>query len=316
MQSKFQIRKFLRSQPALLLLVIIFLGGFTTLINPNFIGQANILAIGQQISVLGIATMAATMLLKSGLFDLSSSGIISLTCVLVTLLITNDVSIPIAVLIGITASSSMGFINGVIVSKTKTPPLIITLGMSFVYGGIALVLTGGVFIGLKGSFAYLGNGRIFGIPVSIIVLFVVVLVTFFVVNYTRYGRRLTAIGNNPEAAYLAGVKVDKYIIANYTICGGVFGLAGLVLLSRLGSVVAGVGAGIELRSIAAAIVGGISVSGGKGSVFGAFLGVILMGMLANGMNILGISSYYQNIVLGIVMVLAVIISNIDKIKRS
>jgi ribose/xylose/arabinose/galactoside ABC-type transport system permease subunit len=307
--------KLLKSQSVLLLVVIILLAAVTSILNPNFISQTNILAIGQQISVLGIATMAATMLLKSGLFDLSSSGIISLTCVLVAKMIRDGMSTAIAVSIAVLAGFIMGCLNGVIISKTKTQPLIITLGMSYAYGGIALVMTGGVFIGLKGKFSYLGNEKIMGIPVSIIVLLIVVLITHIVLRYTRYGRRLTAIGNNSEVTYLAGINVDNYIIANYTISGGVFGLAGLMLLSRLGSVVAGVGAGYELRSIAAAIIGGISITGGKGSVFGAFLGVILMGMLANGMNILNINNYYQNIVLGIVIVTAVIVSNFDNIMK-
>lgn len=313
--DKKKIEAMLKFQPVILLLVIIALIIGVSSINKNFISPTNILAIGQQIAVLGIATMAATMLLKAGLFDLSSAGNISLTCVLVALLISNKTATPIAVLAGVCVSLLMGAVNGIIISTTKTSPLIITLGMNYAYSGAALALTGGVFIGLKGEFAYLGNGKILKIPVSIIVFLIVVIITFVVIRYSRYGRRLTAIGNNPEVAFLAGVNVNKYIIANYTICGGIFGLAGLVLLSRLGSVVSSVGAGYELRSIAAAIIGGISVTGGKGSVFGAFLGVILMGILANGMNILNINSYYQNIVLGVVIVTAVIVSNIDSMRK-
>jgi ribose/xylose/arabinose/galactoside ABC-type transport system permease subunit len=306
---------FLKSQPVVLLIFIIALAIAVSIANPNFIGRNNIFAVFQQISVLGIATMAATMLLRSALFDLSSAGIMSLTCVLAAKLITSGMYPVLAALVGIGASLAMGCLNGFIVSKTKTQPMIITLGMSYAYSGIALVLTGGVFIGLKGKFSYLGNGKIAGIPISIFVLIAVVIVTHFILKYTRYGRRLTAIGNSVEVAYLAGINVDNYQILNYTISGGVVGLAGLLLLSRLGSVVAGVGAGYELRSIAAAIIGGISLTGGKGSVFGAFLGCILMGILANGMNLLNFNVYYQNIVLGIVIVAAVIISNFDNIRR-
>ncbi len=309
-------KKLLKSQPVLLSIVIIVLVTFVSLMNKNFIGRNNIFAIFQQISVLGIATMAATMLLKSALFDLSSAGIISLTCVLTAKLITDGMSTVLAAFLGLAASLAMGFLNGVIVSKTKTVPMIITLGMSYVYNGIALVLTGGVFIGLKGKFAFLGNGKLFGVPVSIIIMIVVVIITYFIITFTRYGRRLTAIGNSPEVTYLAGINVDKYQILNYMFSGGMVGLAGLLLLSRLGSVVAAVGAGYELRAIAAAIIGGISVTGGKGSVFGAFLGVILMGIISNGMNILSINFHYQNIVLGIVIVTAVIISNLDNLKKA
>lgn len=306
--------KLLKRQSVFLVLIIIVMVLVISLINPRFISKTNVFAILQQISVLGIATMAATMLLKSALFDLSSAGIISLTCVLVAKFITDGMNTMLAASIGIVASLAMGALNGVIISKTKTLPLIITLGMQYIYSGIALVMTGGVFIGLKGKFSYLGNGKIVGIPVSVIVFFLVVVVVFFVLEWTRYGRRLVAIGNNPEASYLSGINVDLYTIFNYMFSGGVFGLAGLVLLSRLGSVVSTVGGGYELRAIAAAIVGGVNVTGGKGSVFGAFLGVIMMGLISNGMNILNVNSYYQNIVLGVFIVVAVIVSNIKNLK--
>jgi len=306
----------LKSQSVILSVVIVILVAVISFVNPRFLTQGNIITIGQQIAVLGIATMAATMLLKSGLFDLSSAGNISLTCVLVALLITEyGISPWLAGLLGLLGSLVMGGINGVIVSKTKTPPLIITLGMSWVYGGIALVLTGGVFTSLGGQFSFLGRGRIFDIPVSILIFVAVSIVVHFVLRNSRYGRRLTAIGNNPEVTYLSGINVDRYVIANYTLSGGLVGLAALVLLSRLGSVVATVGVGYELRAIAAAIIGGISITGGKGSVLGAFLGVILLGVLSNGMNMVGIHSLYQDIVLGVIVVSAVIMSNLDKIRK-
>lgn len=307
----------LKSQPVILTAVIALLIAIISIMNPRFLTQDNFIIIGQQIAVLGIATMAATMLLKSGLFDLSSAGNISLTCVLVSLLIMEyNVTPWVAGVIGLMGSFLMGGINGIIVSKTKTPPLIITLGMSWVYSGMALVLTGGVFISLRGQFSFLGRGRIMDIPVSILIFIGISIITYFILRSTRYGRRLTAIGNNSEVAYLSGINVDRYIIANYTLSGGLVGLAALVLLSRLGSVVATVGVGYELRAIAAAIIGGISIAGGKGSVLGAFLGVILLGVLSNGMNMVGIHSLYQDIVLGLIVVSAVIMSNFDKIRRA
>ncbi len=307
--------KFLKSQTFFLICIIVIMVVFVTLVNPRFIKKQNILAILQQISVLGIASMATTMLLKSALFDLSSSGIISLTCVLVAKLITEGFSVTLSALTGILAATLMGLINGLIITKTKTLPMIITLGTQYVYSGMALAFTGGVFIGLKGKFSFLGTGKIAGIPVSVIVFLIVVCIVYFILERTRYGRRLVAIGNNPEASYLSGIDVDKYMLLNYTVSGAFFGLSALVLLSRLGSVVSTVGNGYELRSMAAAIIGGVSVSGGKGTVFGAFLGVILMGIISNGMNILNINSYYQNIVLGVVIVIAVIVSNLNSLKN-
>ena len=299
-----RVLKILKSQTFFLICIIVIMVIGISMVNPRFIMQQNILAILQQISVLGIATMATTMLLKSALFDLSSSGIISLTCVLVAKFITDGMNVALAAMLGMLAATLMGAING----------MIITLGMQYVYSGMALAITGGVFIGLKGKFSFLGTGKVMGIPVSIIVFLVVVVIVYFILERTRYGRRLVAIGNNPEATYLSGINVDRYMLMNYTVSGAFFGLSALVLLSRLGSVVSTVGNGYELRSIAAAIIGGVSVSGGKGTVFGAFLGVIMMGIISNGMNILNINSYYQNIVLGIVIVVAVIVSNMNALK--
>ena len=309
-----RVQRMLKSQTFFLICIIVLMVIGISLVNPRFILRQNILAILQQISVLGIAAMATTMLLKSALFDLSSSGIISLTCVLVAKFITDGMNVALAAILGLLAATLMGAINGMIITKTKTLPMIITLGMQYVYSGMALAITGGVFIGLKGKFSFLGTGKIMGIPVSIIVFLIVVVIVYFILERTRYGRRLVAIGNNPEATYLSGINVGKYTLLNYTVSGAFFGLSALVLLSRLGSVVSTVGNGYELRSIAASIIGGVSVSGGKGTVFGAFLGVILMGIISNGMNILNINSYYQNIVLGIVIVVAVIVSNMNAIK--
>jgi len=309
------VKVFLRSQTFILLLIIVGLSLVVGTINPNFATTANLFTIFQQISVLGIATMSMTMLLMSGLIDLSIGGMISLTCVVVTKLSVAGYPMALAVTIGVLLCVLMGFCNGVIVSKSKAPSLIITLGLLYLYSGISLILTGGVFITLVGDFSFLGRGTVFGIPVSMILVVVVAVITFFILKYTRYGRRITAIGGNSEVSFLAGISVEKYQILNYTISGLVISLASLVLLSRIGSVLADMGGGYELRALAAAIIGGVSIYGGRGSVLGAFLGVILMGILSNGMNILSINSYYQNAVLGAVIVSAVVLSNIGKMKN-
>ena len=314
--SKSKSKLFLKGQTFMLLLIIVGLSIVIGSINPNFATTSNLFTVFQQISVLGIATMSMTLLLISGLIDLSIGGMISLTCVAVTKMSVSGVPMATAVFIGVVMCIAMGFCNGIIVSKSKCPPLIITLGMSYLYSGLSLVITAGVFIPLGGEFSFLGRGVVLGIPFPMILVVLISIFTFILLKYTRYGRRITAIGGNSDVSFLAGISVEKYQVMNYTISGAIIALASLVLLSRLGSVLADMGGGYELRALAAAIIGGVSLYGGKGSVLGAFLGVVLMGILSNGMNLLAVNSYYQTAVLGAVIVIAVVLSNIGKIRKA
>ncbi|MBQ3274514.1 MAG: ABC transporter permease [Christensenellaceae bacterium] len=304
-----------KSQTFILILIIIALSVVVNSINSNFFSASNIFAIFQQISVLGIVTMGVTILVMTGQLDLSVGGIISLACVIFVKISIAGYGIPLAIIITVLFCLGMGLLNGVIITKTKCPPLIITLGMAYVYNGISLVLTSGTFIALKEDFSALGRGSVFDVPFSMIIFIGVTILTFFILKYTRYGRRVTAIGGNPEVTYLAGINTNRYVACTYMINGAYVALASLVLVSRLGSVLAETGSGYELRSLAAAIIGGVSLNGGKGSAIGAFFGVILMGVLSNGMNLMNVNSYYQTMVLGIVIVAAVIISNVGNLRK-
>jgi ribose/xylose/arabinose/galactoside ABC-type transport system permease subunit len=220
-----------------------------------------------------------------------------------------------AVLTGFVLPIGCGFLNGVIVSKSKCIPLIVTLGMNYVYYGLALVISGGLFLSLKGHFTFLGRGRLVGIPVSVVVLFLVVLAVHFLLRNTKFGRRLVVMGGNEQVAFLSGINVDRLKIANYTLSGVLVGLASLVLISRLGNILANAGEGYELRALASAIIGGVTFEGGRGSVLGAFLGVVLLGIVQNGLNILNVSSYFQTFTIGLIIVVAVVVSNLEKIRR-
>ena len=305
---------FISKQPFFLILVIFSIVVVASILNPHFLTQSNMFAILQQIAVLGIVTMSMVLLLISGLIDLSVGGMIGLATVTITKSVMAGMPLELALLIGIALCLGCGLLNGVIVSKSKCVPLIVTLGMSYVYAGLALVISQGVFLSLKTDFDFLGRGKIFGIPVSVIILLVVISGTHLLLKFTTYGRRIVALGGNEEVAFLAGIQVDRYKMINYTLSGGLIALASLVLLSRLGSVLATVGNGYELRALAAAVIGGVTFEGGRGTVFGAFLGVILLGLVANAMNILNVSSYYQTVVLGVIIVSAVVVSNLGKIK--
>jgi len=303
-----------KSQSFFLVLVILAISIGASLLNPNFLTRSNLFAILQQVSVLGIVTMSMVLMLISGLIDLSVGGMIGLSTVTITRLTMSGMRLEFALSIGVLVCLTCGFVNGVIVSKTRVVPLIATLGMSYVYSGLALVISGGLFLTLTKDFDFLGRGRILGIPVLVIIFLLVTIGMHVLLRLTPYGRRVVAMGGNEEVAFLAGINVVRYKIANYVISGALVALASLVLLSRLGSVLATVGDGYELRALAATVIGGVTFEGGRGTVFGAFLGVILLGLVANAMNILNVSSYYQTVVLGAIIVLAVVISNIGKMR--
>jgi len=308
-------KSFFRNQIFFLIVVIVGLSLLFGIINPRFLSQGNIFAIFQQIAVLGICTMSMTLLLISGGIDLSIGSMIGLSTVIICTLVMNGTNFYIAVLIGFSTSVVCGLINGVIVSKSKCIPLIVTLGMSYVYYGLALVISQGLFLTLKGKFQFLGRGRVLSVPVPMIILILMVLGTHFLLRNTKYGRRIVAMGGNEQMAFLSGINVDRLKIINYTLSGAIIGVASLVLVSRLGNILANAGEGYELRALASAIIGGVTFEGGRGTILGAFLGVILMGIVQNGLNILNVSSYFQTFTIGVIIVIAVVVSNIEKIRK-
>ena len=308
-------RPILRNQSFIILIVIVFLSIVIALFNPVFLSASNIVTLLQQSSVTGIATLCMVLLMISGGLDFSIGSIISLACVTIAKLVELHWNPGLAALVGVSLATLCGFVNGVIVSKSRCPPIIITLGMLYVYYGIALNIAQGQFMNLFGTFDALGNTRFAYLPFAILAWILLVALVYVLLTFTRYGRRLYSIGGNEEAAFLAGINVDLHKIAAYSLNGFVSGLAAIVLISRLGSVISNVGADYALRALSAAVIGGVSFEGGRGSVGGAVLGVILLGIVYNAMNILGVTAYFQNIVLGVIVVGAVVFSNLGKIRR-
>jgi ribose transport system permease protein len=301
----------------IILLIIIFLVSITVgTINPNFLSLTNFFSIFQQVSVLGILTMAMALLLISGGIDLSIGMIMALSGVVISKIIMVDGSVALAVLAGIGVGLLCGLLNGLIISKSKSMPLIITLGMSSLYFGMALIISKGQFMNFQGKFEFIGRTKFFGVfPVTLLFLFFTVMFAFVLLNYTKFGRRIVAIGGNEENAYLSGIPVDRYKIMIYGISGMIAGLASIVLVSRLDSITATAGTGYELTALMAAIIGGVTFEGGRGSIGGAFLGVIMVGLIANAMTILSVNSYLQTAITGAIIVIAVVLSNVNNMKR-
>jgi ribose transport system permease protein len=252
--------------------------------------------------------------------DLSIGAMMGLVGVVFVKMVKAGISVELSVLAVLAIAAFCGFVNGIIVAKSKVMPLIITLGMLYVYYGLALFISDGRPNALGDYFRFLGQSKLgpenFSIPFTIIVFLLIFLLAFAMNKYTKYGRRLNAIGGNKLTAYLAGINVDMHIISLYVLVGLIMGLAGLVLASRLGNVRAGSGDGYELKALAAVIIGGITFEGGKGSLIGVFFGVVLLGVIYNAMNLIGVSSYFQTMVLGAIIVVTTVISNIGKIRKA
>ncbi len=307
---------FFNSQVFYLVLVIIIIIVIASVLNSNFLSLRNFLNIMQQISILGILTMCMSLLMISGGLDISIGNMTGLIAIVFARMLLSGKNIFLCVIVALALGLTFGFINGLIIAKSKVTPLIITLGMNYVFLGIALIVGGGRPQAITGQFEFLGQSKIGGVvPFAIIIFLLIFAFAFLLRKYTKYGRRLNAIGGNSLAAYLSGINVDLHVVSIYTLSGLIVGFASLILISRLGMVQADVGANFALQALAAAIIGGITFEGGKGSLVGAFFGVLLLGILNNALNIVGVSSFTQTIILGAIIVVATVISNIGQMRR-
>lgn len=289
----------------LVLVVLIIVLGITI---PVFLSPRNIRNVLQQVSTLGILSIGMTILMISGGIDLSVGSSISLTAVIVGSLLKAGAPVLPVILLGLTIGSAVGFMNGMLAAFTRAHPFILTLGTMTLLQGLAIIVTGGFPItDLGKTFEFLGGGMLWGVlPLIVIIFFVALLIGFFLLKYTRLGRIAYALGGNEYTTYLAGINVKRHKIIFYIICGLGAGLASLVLASRISSAIPNMGSGFELNSIAAVVIGGTPLTGGKGNAWGTLTGVLLLGIIANGLNLLHVEGSWQYVVTGIIIILAVI----------
>ena len=276
-------------------------------LEPKFLSTGNLAGVARQTAVITIIAMGMTVVMVSGGIDLSVGSVMALAGVACAFALTNGAPIVAGIAAALVAGAACGLANGVAIAALRIPPFIATLGAMGVYRGVALLATDGkAVVGLPSSFGYLAEGNLFGVvPVPLLLVVLVALATHFLLSSTRPGRYCYAIGSNVEAARYAGVRVSRYQIMFYVILGALAGLAGAIESARLVTGQPTAGEGYELRVIAAVVIGGGSLSGGQGTVVGTIIGALIMGVLSNGANLLGISSFTQQIVIGAVIVLAV-----------
>jgi inositol transport system permease protein len=288
---------------AVLFIFIILL----SFLNENFLTLNNIIIVARQVSINGILAIGVTYVLLTGGVDLSLGSLVALSGV-VSAFVARSAEIPVffAVLTGVFVGACCGFFNGFVVSKGKVAPFIVTLGMMTIARGLALVISGGKPVsGLKESFLTISGGSFLGIPNPVLIMSAAGIFSFVFLRYTKYGRYIYAIGSNEATAYVCGVNVVGVKLFAYTICGAFAGLAGVVLASRITTGQPNAGIAYELDAIAAAVIGGTSLSGGVGGIGGAILGAFLMGIINNGLDLLNVSSYYQQIIKGFIIICAV-----------
>jgi ribose transport system permease protein len=278
--------------------------------SPYFLKPDNLINILVAVSVIGIIAIAMTMVIVSGGLDLSVGSVVALTGVAVAQL-SHQMPIGLAVLVSIVVGICVGTFNGFAVTKIGINPLITTLGTLSIARGLAFVFSKGDTQSIDNeAFSFLGQGRLGPIPVQVIVLIVLALLAAWVMKATVFGRSVYAIGGNAQASRLAGLAVPRLQMAVYILSGLSAALGGMFLTSQLGAAAPDASTGIELSVIAAVILGGTSLSGGKGTIAGTMLGVLILGTLNNGLTLLNVSSYYQEIARGTVLLLAVALDQI------
>lgn len=296
---------FLKKNMVLVLLVVL-IAYFTVFAN-NFLSVINISNLLRQTSVIGIMSMGFAMVMIAGGLDLSVSSVISLVgCVTGSLIVNSGFSILTACLVGILVAVLISGVNAGLILSTGMPPMICTLAMQQVIQGYAYIMTDATPVyGLPESLKILGQGYVGSIPVPVVIMIVCFLIGAFVLNYTYLGRYFYAVGCNPEAARLSGLNVKRIQMTSYIVCGLFTGLAGLVMMSRIFSGQPKAGVGYEMDVITACVVGGVGFNGGKGNVLGLIEGVLVMGVLSNGLGVQGVDSYTQLVFKGIVLILVV-----------
>ncbi|RIJ63887.1 ribose ABC transporter permease [Rummeliibacillus sp. TYF005] len=293
--------------PLLGLLLIIIIISF---MSPSFLTATNIFNVLRQVSISALIAFGMTFVILTGGIDLSVGSTLALTGAISAGLLAGGMDPFLAMLIGLLLGAVLGAVNGFIIAKGKVAPFIATLATMTIYRGLTLVYTDGKPVsGLGDSLAFqmFGKGYFLGIPVPVITMLIAFLVLYFILRKTTFGRRVYAIGGNEEASRLSGINVDRITIAVYSLTGMLAALSALILTSRLNSAQPTAGQSYELDAIAAVVLGGTSLTGGRGWIFGTLVGALIIGVLNNGLNLIGVSSFFQQVVKGVVILIAVLI---------
>ncbi len=289
--------------------VIVVLAFTISLFNERFFTYGNLINIIQAVTVTGIAAIGATLIIVSGHLDLSVGSTLGFSGLVGAMAMQGAFPV-LGIVAGIAVGALVGMANGLLVTYGRVNAFIATLGMLSVVRGLALITTNGAPQDVPESLLFIGQGKVAGVPVSVIILLGLVAITQWFLSRTIYGRRITAVGDNQQAAYLAGIPVRSTIILSFVLAGAFAAVAGIVNASNLALATTDAGTGLELDIVAAVIVGGTSLLGGRGSIIGALLGSCLLGLLRNAFVLLHLSAYLQVTAIGAVIILATLIDQL------
>ncbi|ADB37099.1 ABC transporter permease [Spirosoma linguale] len=288
-----------------------------SLITPKFLTVQNLMIIVTQVSINALLAFGVTFVIIAGGIDLSIGSMVAVTGVVAASFAHPD-TYPVAVPIGmgLLAGLLFGAFNGFVITRSKVPPFIVTLGTMTIGRGLALIVSKGRPVSnLSDSFNFLGGGKILGIPTLIIILVILFVVCSILLKRTVLGRYIYAVGGNEQAAKASGIQLNRVKMVVYTLCGGLAALAGILLTSRITTGQPNAGTGFELDAIAAAIIGGTSTSGGTGTMTGTLIGALLIGVISNGLDLLNVTSYYQQVVMGVIIIGAVVLDSMNQTSK-
>jgi len=313
-----EVRRYLGRYP--IMVAVLLLGFILTLLTDNFLSANNIINVLRQSSMVGIITVGAYFVVVSGGLDASLGALVGFTSVVFgTMMVKLNIPVSLSIIASLLIGLASGIITGSIVTRLSIPPLIATMGMKLVLVGFTYIICQGYTIAnVPGSIVFLGRGYMFGftwLPIPVVILALLVFAASFVSQKTKFGRFVYAVGGNSEAAHLSGIKYRNIQTATYAIAGILAAISGIVITGRLGAGTPTSGEGWEFDAIIACVIGGVSTTGGRGRILGALLGSIMLGMLDNGMTLLSINSYFQQVVSGIVLIIAVAF-DIYNVKRA
>jgi len=304
------LRKFVKHlssfQESGITIFIVLLTAIVGIVAPSFFSTANVLNVMRQTSYILIIGLGATIIFISGNLDLSVGSVMGLSGLVTALCLTKNIPVILSIIIGLLVGVVFGLFNGLIVVKAKIPSFIVTLGTLYIGRGFIKVITKGKPVyPLPDSFIAIGNSNFLKLTSSVWIVIFLAFLYYFILKYTVYGSQIFAVGSNTEVAHLSGINVDRIAISAYVIGGLSAALVGIIVTSRIGSGQVSTGTGWELTVIASVIIGGTSMYGGSGTVFGTVLGALLITLLSNWMIILRLSAYWQNVFVGAIIIIAV-----------
>ncbi len=316
MANKLNAKNILKESAVLIVLIVMCI--VFAILAPNFRTFANLITVLRQISMLGIVSVGMMFVLISGGIDLSVGSMLSIVGVVTSMSVVNwGLNPALSIIIGLLVGTGLGLWNGYIITSTGMPPMIATLGMQILIRGLGFIICGGASVyGLPKSYKFFGQGYLGPIPIPVIFMIVILVISGFVLNRTYIGRYFYAVGSNKEATRLSGLDTKKIQILAYTASGFLTAIAGIIMMSRVNSGQPKAGDGFEMDVLTACVVGGVSISGGEGKITNVLVGALIIGVLSNGLIIVGVSEYWQQVAKGAVLVAAVGFDSIQRLTKT